>query len=113
MNITAESYGHAVILNLKGDLSEDSLGAFQRAVDHQLAGEGVIDLLLNLEQVPFVDSATLEYLLDLQDRLAERLGQVKLIKPDENVRKILEITRLAAAFETFADIPEAVRAIQA
>ena len=45
-------------------------------------------------------------------RLAEKLGQVKLVKPDENIRKILEITRLAATFEVFDDVAEAVRVIE-
>ena len=112
MNVAVESYGHAVILNLKGELTEDSLAVLQKAVDHELESTEVIDLLLNLEKVPFIDSAGLECLLDLQDRLAERLGQVKLIMPDENVRKILEITRLESSFETFKDVPEAVRALQ-
>ena len=112
MNATAESYGHAVILNCKGELTEDSLTAFKQVVDHQLMGKEVIDLVLNLEQVPFIDSAGMEYLLDLQELLAARLGQVKFIKPDDNVRKILEITRLEGAFETFKDVNEAVKVIQ-
>jgi anti-sigma B factor antagonist len=113
MNISAESYGHAVILILKGDLTEDVLGALNQAVEHQLAGPEVVDIVLNLEGVPFVDSAALEYMLDLQDRLAERFGQVKLVKVDENVATILEITRLNANFEVFQDVTEAVKAIQA
>ena len=112
MNLTAESYGHAVMLNIKGELTEDSLGAFQREVEHQLNGKDVIDLVLNLEKVPFIDSACLEYLLDLQEKMAEKLGQVKMAKPDENVRKILEITRLQSTFEVYKDATEAVKAIQ-
>ena len=111
MNVTAESYGRAVILSLKGELTEDSLQAFERVVDHQLESGAVIDLLLNVEKVPFVDSPALEYLLDLQDRLAQKLGQVKLIGPDENVQRILEITRLAPSFEIFKDNAEAVKTI--
>lgn len=113
MNVSAESYGHAVILNLKGDLVEDTLAAFQQAVDHQLTGKDVVDLVLNLHEVPFVDSAALEYLLDLQDRLAERLGQVRLVRCTSDLRKILEITRLDSTFEIFEDIPEAIRATEA
>lgn len=112
MNIGAESYGHAVILNLKGELTADTLGIFQQAVEHQLASKDVIDIVLNMEQVAFVDSAAMEYLLDLQDKLSDRLGQVKFIRPDDNVRKILELTRLASSFETFRDAGEAVRVIQ-
>jgi anti-sigma B factor antagonist len=113
MNIRVESYGHAVILNPKGDLTEDILGALNQAVRHQLEDPEVVDIVINLEGVSFVDSAALEYLLDLQDTMAERLGQVKLAKVDENVMTILEITRLRSSFEVYQDIPEAVKAIQA
>lgn len=110
MDLTAESYGHAVVLHLKGELTEDALAGLRQAVEHHLEPKGVIDLVLDLEKVPFLDSAGLEYLLDLQDRLADRLGQVKLLKPDENVRTILEITRLASVLETHTDPSAAVQA---
>ena len=113
MNIAAESYGHAVILNLKGELTDDSLSALMQAVDRTLEDSVIIDLVLNFDAVPFVDSKALEFLLALQNRLAERLGQVKLLKCDENVRKILEITRLEGAFEVCQDVNEAVKSIQA
>jgi anti-anti-sigma factor len=113
MNITVESYGHAVILNPKGELTEDVLGALNQAVEHQLENPEVVDIVFNLEAVPFMDSAALEYMLDLQDHLAERFGQVKFVRVDENLMTILEITRLRSGFEIYQDVPEAVKAIQA
>ena len=112
MNITAESYGHAVILNLQGDFTEDSLPPVKQAVDHQRAAEGVVDLIFNMEKVPFIDSASLEYLLDLQESLNEKFGQVKLLKCDANVRKILEITRIDATFDIFDEVAHAIKTIE-
>jgi anti-anti-sigma factor len=113
MNVTAESYGHAVILNLKGDLVEDTLATFQQSVDHQMEDRNVVDLVLNLRDVPFLDSVALEYLLDLQERLAQRMGQVRLVKCHPDARKIFEVTRLEASFEIFQDVPEALKATEA
>ena len=113
MAITAENYGHAVMLNLKGELAEDTLGAFRQVVEHQLENDEVVDVILNMEEVTTIDSAVLEYLLDLRDRLSEKFGQVRLAKCDENVRKILEITRLTGEFEMFDDVSEAVKVIRA
>ena len=113
MNISAESYGHAVMLNVDGELTEDSLAAFLQTVNHQLENKEVIDLAINMEAVPFVDSAALACLLDLQDRLAERLGQVKLVRLNESIEGILRITRLRAQFEVYDDCTEAVKAIRA
>jgi len=111
MNISTESYGHAVIMILKGEFIEDVVGAIGKAVEHQMESDEVVDIVFNLEEVPFIDSAGLEYLLDLQDRLAERFGQVKLVRPDENVMQILDFTRLRSTFEVYKETNEAVKSI--
>jgi len=113
MNVNVESYGHAVVLNLKGELTEDALSILNQAVEHQLESPEVVDVVFNMDAVPFVDSAALEYMLDLREKLSERFGQVKLVKADDNVMTILEVTRLRSSFEIYRDITEAVKAIQA
>ena len=112
MSLTAESYGRALILNLKGELTEDTLAAVGQSIEHHLQAQEVVDLVLNMEAVPFVDSKALEYLLELQERLVQEFKQVKLLKCDENVRKILEITRMDGSFELCSDVPEAVKGNQ-
>ena len=112
MRIQTESYGQAIILILKGELDADSLAGLKQAVERQLRSREVIDLVLNLENVPFIDSEALQYLLDVQELLAERLGQVKLVKPDQNILKILEMTRLRSNFEVFWEVPEAAKVTQ-
>lgn len=111
MNVIAERYGQAVVLNCKGELTVDSLEAFKRVVTHQLEESQVRDIVLNLQEVSFLDSAALEYLLDLQDQIGERLGRVKLAGLDANLAKVLEVTGLEGAFERCQDVSEAVRAI--
>ena len=110
MNVKAESYGQAIILNCKGDLTGDSLEAFGREVDRHLAANPA-DVVLNLAEMGTIDSAGLEYLLDLQDRLAEKLGRLILVNLDENVAKILEITRLDGSLEISRDLAEAVKTL--
>ena len=111
MNINAESFGQVVLLIVKGEMTADDLAALSAVVDHQLALEDVIDIVFDMQEVPFVDSATWEFFLDLQDRLAERMGQVKLVRCDENIQKIVEITRLGREFELFDAVEPAVRII--
>ena len=109
MQIHSESYGHVVILILEGEQTADTLDALRQAVEGELANNDVIDVVLNLEKVPFIDSAVLEYLLDLRENLSERLGEVKFIKPDENIRKVLEITHLDSEFQVFDDASAAMK----
>jgi len=112
MKVGTESYGHAVMLNIDGEITEDTLSVFRQSVDPHVADAEVVDIVLNMESVPFVDSAALEYLLDVQDELAAKFGRVKLVKCDENVRKIMEITRLDRTFEEFSQVADAVKSVQ-
>lgn len=112
MSIPCESYGHAVILKPKGELTEDTLNSLQRAVDHQLENPEVVDIILNVEEVTFMDSMTLEYFLDLKDRLIDKFGCVRFVHCPDSVRKILEVTRLDTDFEIFEDITAAVKAMR-
>ena len=113
MSIPVEDYGHAVILKPKGELTEDTLGAFKEVVDHHLEDEAVVDVIIDMEEITFVDSNVLEYLLDLQDSLREKFGQVRFARCDENVAKILEITRLDLVFEVFSDTNDAITVARA
>jgi anti-anti-sigma factor len=109
MDIKVERYGQAANLACKGDLNEDSLEVFSKEVDTHLAA-GAADLILDLAEVGFIDSAGLECLLGLQDRLAENRGQVTLTNVNENVAKVLEITRLDKTFSIVGDTIAAIRA---
>ena len=119
MKITEESYGQVAILVCNGELTDDSLDAFRHAVEQieHRNNEGpdqpdaVADLVLDFEAVPFIDSAGLEYLLDLQEKFAEKVGRVKFANLNENIAMILNITRLDNAFEQFKDVPDAVKAV--
>lgn len=112
MNITAENYGHAVVLIVKGELIGDTLTAFRREVDKQLRDHEVVDIVLDLQAASAIDSEVLEYLLDLQDRLAEKFGQVKVARVQPPIRKILEITRLDTEFEIFEEPSQAIKVMQ-
>ncbi|MDP6633536.1 MAG: STAS domain-containing protein [Phycisphaerae bacterium] len=108
-SIPVEDYGHAVILKPKGELTEDTLGAFREVVEHQLEDDAVVDVIIDMDEITFVDSIVLEYLLDLQDSLQEKFGQVRLARCDENIAKIMEMTRLDRVFEMFKETNDAVR----
>jgi anti-sigma B factor antagonist len=100
------------MLNLKGEITEDGLGALIQAINSHLQEEGVSDVVLNLEEVPYIDSVSLEYLWDLRDHLQEADRHLRLVSPDENVQKIFEITRLDGKFDVFPNVGEVLKTFQ-
>ena len=110
MEVKAEQYGHAAVLRCKGEITEDCLEVLNREVERQLQAN-VSDVIVDLTEVPFMDSAALEALLNTRDRLVERSGQLTLAGVRESLAKIFEITRLEAAFDVVDDCLEAVKGV--
>ncbi|MCA9111745.1 MAG: STAS domain-containing protein, partial [Planctomycetaceae bacterium] len=77
--------------------SADELNAF---LDECLS-KGQPRIVLNLEQIPLLDSAGLTLLLDTSDRCAQRGGLLQLASPNSLCSDILRATGVGDSFEVF------------
>lgn len=64
--------------------------------------------VINLQQIPLIDSAGLELLLDSQDGFERRGGELKLAAANPLCQEILTVTEVGSRFEMFADTTAAV-----
>lgn len=71
--------------------------------------KGVPMVVLNLHDVPLLDSAGLEGLLDVKDQVEAHRGFVKLAAFSPLVRDILRVSGVEQSFELFEDVKAAVR----
>jgi len=111
MKLSYEDHGTITVLTVSGDLTTDQIDAFRRACLDRFA-TGVRDVVLNLEYLTFVDSAGLEVLLWVIDAASEHGGQLRLVKPDSTVGKILEISRLERRFNIHESIESAAKSLR-
>jgi anti-sigma B factor antagonist len=111
MNIRCDDYDHVSVLSISGEFNADSVDAFRVQVDERLQRK-VRFFVIDLQQTTFLDSKGLETLVWVQEHCDERLGTVRLCNPDETCRKILQVTRLDARFDVFADVAEAVKTMR-
>lgn len=88
---------------LIGDVVDELIAAV-----HRDARPGKPMIVLDLRGVPHVDSRGLECLLDLQDELRARGGELRLATPAPLVADVLRATRLADRFRTFPTLKAAV-----
>lgn len=65
-------------------------------------------VVLDLQRVPLFDSAGLEALLDAQDTIEKRGGDLKMAAPNELIRDLLRVSGVADRFEIFSDVKTAV-----
>ena len=109
MAVKSEDYSNVCVINLDGDVTADASQAIRASVEERVEQRRIVDFVIDLEKVDFIDSEGLETLLWLKRRSEDLFGQIKLINLDDNCRKILEITRLEHRFECHADLAGALK----
>ncbi len=112
MPIQCETYDQVCVVTLNGDFVGEDVATARQSVGKAIDDDHVVDVVLDVEKVPFIDSEGLEALLWMKRRCEEVFGQIKLIKPDENFRKILEMTRLDRLLECHDTIESAMKTLR-
>jgi anti-anti-sigma factor len=111
MNIRCEDYDHVTVVGVTGELNAETAENFRKQIETRLERK-VRFFVVDLEHTTFIDSKGLESLLWVQEQCDEQLGQVRLCKPDDTCRKILNVTRLDGRFDVFSDVTEAVKTMR-
>ena len=111
MKISHHDYEHVSVLTVSGDYTADDVEQFGRVLTDRRAA-GVRHVIIDCENLEFVDSEGLESWLRAQESLGEAGGQVRLIRPDDTLKTILELTRLDLAFESHPSLESAVRSLR-
>jgi anti-sigma B factor antagonist len=75
----------------------------------EMTRKGEKKLLLNLEDVSYIDSSGIGELVSGFTSVTNQGGQLKLLKLTKRVKDLLQITKLYTVFEVFEDEAEAVR----
>src|SRR5262245_60563377 len=99
MTISERTIGDVTILDLHGRLvAGDGDETVREAVD-RLVGLGCRRLLLNLQEVPYIDSGGLGVLVSKYVTLRRREGHLKVYNLGPRVTRVLQITKLLTVFE--------------
>jgi anti-anti-sigma factor len=112
MPVKCEDYSNVCVITCDGDFTSESSVAVRAQVEERIEQQRIVDFVIDLEKVDFIDSEGLETLLWLKRRSEDLFGQVKLVNLKENVHKILEITRLEHRFECHADLTGALKTMR-
>jgi anti-sigma B factor antagonist len=95
--------GNVAIIDLSGRVTLGEGCALVRATIKDLVQEGQINLLLNLAEVSYMDSAGLGELVGSYASITNKGGKIKLLNPQGRVAEVLNVTKLYTVFETFTD----------
>ena len=100
--------GHVTILNIVGRLTIDEAAQHLKEDIEGLISRDRLHIVLNLAQVPYIDSGGLGQLVACYTTLAKAGGRLTLLNVGTRNHDLLSITKLVSVFETFDSEPEAI-----
>lgn len=113
MQIQEKMVGEVTILDLNGKMTlGEGAERLKERID-ALVQAGKKKIVLNLEGVPYIDSAGLGELVRTYTTVSRQGGSLKLLNLTKRIQDLLAITKLLTVFETFESEADAVRSFPA
>ena len=112
MGIETKTQGEVKIVKVTGRLVMGSeLDRFSVALN-ELLSQSHNKIVLDLEEVPMIDSTTIGVMVRCLTAAKQIGGSVKLLKPTKFIVQTLKMVGLLNLFPTYEDLPEAVASFQ-
>ena len=113
MQIEERMVGDVVLLDLKGKITLGEGDELLKDKVNSLVNQGQKKIILNLAEVPYIDSAGLGEVVRTYTTVSRQGGSLKLLNLTKRITDLLSITKLLTVFETFDSENEAVRSFSA
>jgi anti-sigma B factor antagonist len=113
MQITERQVGDVMILDLKGKITLGEGDELLKDKVNSIVSQGRRKIVLNLAEVPYLDSAGLGEVVRAYTTVSRQGGSLKLLNLTKRITDLLSITKLLTVFDTFDSEDEAVRSFSA
>jgi anti-sigma B factor antagonist len=113
MQIDERTVGDVVVLDVKGRVMLGEGDEILKDKVNSLLGQGRKKLVLNLAEVPYIDSAGLGEVVRTYTTVSRQGGQLKLLNLTKRITDLLAITKLLTVFDTYDSETDAVQSFSA
>jgi anti-sigma B factor antagonist len=113
MQIDQRTVGDVVVLDLKGRVMLGDGDEVLKDKVNSLLNQGQKKIVLNLAEVPYIDSAGLGEVVRTYTTVSRQGGHLKLLNLTKRITDLLAITKLLTVFDTYESEPEAVGSFSA
>jgi anti-sigma B factor antagonist len=113
MQIAERAVSDVVVLDVKGRITLGDGDEVLKDKVNSVVSKGQKKILLNLAEVPYVDSAGLGEIVRTYTTVSRQGGSLKLLNLTKRISDLLAITKLLTVFETFDSEAEAVKSFSA
>ena len=109
MTIEERPTGEVMILDLKGKLTIGDGDELLKDKINSLVQQGHTKLILNLAEVPYIDSGGLGQVVRTYTTVKQHNGSLKLMNVTKRIEDLLAITKLLTVFDVFETEQEALQ----
>ena len=109
MQIDERIVNDVTILDLKGKMTLGEGDELLKDKINSLMHQNRKRILLNLADVPYIDSAGLGEIVRTYTTVSRQGGQLKLVNLTKRITDLLMITKLLTVFETFESEKDALK----
>jgi anti-sigma B factor antagonist len=99
MTFEKEIKDNALIIRLSGDLIGEDNGVNILQVVSDSIQQHVLICIIDISRLRYINSSGIGVLITVLTKFRNKGGEVYLMKPSENVQKLLVITKLNAIFQ--------------
>ncbi len=108
MHIHEREVGNITIIDVNGRMTLGEGQELLRDKVNSLIQQGKKQLVINLAEVPYIDSAGLGEIVRTYTTVSHQGGAMKLLNLTKRIQDLLAITKLLTVFETFDAEADAV-----
>ena len=112
IKIVERGLGQVTVLDIVGRLTNDRGAEHLKDKINSLISQQRTQIVLNLKNVPYIDSGGLGQLVASFGSVMKKGGALKLLNVSARNHDLLSITRLVTLFESFDSEAEAVQSFQ-
>lgn len=109
LSIASESHGEVTVVHVGGEIDVYTAPMLREHLDEHIS-QGRHHLVVDLEDVPFMDSTGLGVLVGRLKLVRVKDGTLSLVCSSERILKVFSITGLDKVFQIFASLDDALAA---
>jgi anti-sigma B factor antagonist len=99
MTFEKEIKENSLIIRLSGDLIGEDNGVSLLEIASNAIQQQVLICIIDISRLRYINSSGIGVLITILTKFRNKGGEVYLMKPSENVQKLLVITKLNAIFQ--------------
>jgi len=111
MKVEVTNVSNVAVLSPKGELDLSSSRTLEKIIGEQM-DEGCKDIVIDFEDVPFLDTSGIGALITSLISLKNKEGNLKLSSLEPQVKRTLQMAGLTKIFEIYNNKGEAIKSFE-